>query len=234
MKTYLIVGALIAAGAVALMYQNGSLSGGGMSNAVTAPLQIAELNDPAVLVERATGIETGNSDARITILEFGDFQCPACREFWSIYKPQLEAAYIDNGLVGFVFHDYPLSIHPNAFFAARAARCAEAQGQFWAYHDMLFQNQSSWSFLQAPGGAFVDYAGELGLDSGDFRSCLDSEAHAEVVTANFQLAQALAIPGTPGILIQVEGNPRAVRPADYSFASIKAVVDSLLAVQPQQ
>lgn len=175
-------------------------SGGG--DAVTEPLDL-EIDDMQELAAMAQGIHAGNEDADITILEFADFQCPGCGAFAGTVKPQLDVAYIDPGTVKFVFYDFPLvSIHPHAFLAARAARCANDQGMFWEYHDELFRNQSSWSLsASAPIGAFEDFAARVGLDQGDFSSCLRSDAHAQTVSATMQLGQGLGVTGTPTVLI---------------------------------
>ena len=228
MKTsHMIIAAVVVLAAVVIGY---TMQSGGMSDAVRQPIVLDPQPDAATLVEMARGVEIGNSDAPITIMEFGDFQCPACRDFRALTKPQVDLTYVESGQAKFVFYDYPLvDIHPNAFLAARAARCAEDQGQFWAYHDLLFTNQNLWAFQPDPAGHFVDYAEELQVDMAAFRSCLNSDMHAELVTANRALAQALGLPGTPGILIRVEGVEGAVRPADASFISIQAVVENALA-----
>ena len=75
-----------------------------------------------------------------------------------------------------MFYDFPLTdMHPNAFIAARAARCAADQGMFWEYHDNLFLNQTRWSPLSSPTSTFVEYAETLGLDGGVFEACLTQD-----------------------------------------------------------
>ena len=125
----------------------------------------------------------------VQIVEFGDYQCPACGAFANLEKPRVEEAYVESGKAQFVFYDFPLTdMHPNAFVAARAARCAADQEMFWEYHDNLFRNQTIWSPLSNPTSTFVEYAETLGLDGGDFGACLRSDRHADVVSANMQLA----------------------------------------------
>lgn len=94
----------------------------------------------------------GKQNAKVTIIEFSDFQCPFCEQFFTKTFAQIKKTYIDTGKVKLYFRQYPLtSIHPNAQIAAEAAECANAQGKFWQFHDMLFTNQASWVNLpQAP------------------------------------------------------------------------------------
>lgn len=86
----------------------------------------------------------GNNNAKITIIEFSDYQCPFCERFFTQTEGQLKKEYIDTGKVKFYYRDYPLSqIHPGAQKAAEAARCAGDQGKYWEYHDLIFQNQQN-------------------------------------------------------------------------------------------
>lgn len=90
----------------------------------------------------------GNANAPVTVIEFSDFQCPFCESFFKNTFPSLKKDYIDTGKVKFYYRQFPLtSIHPNAQEAAEAAECANEQNKFWQYHDMLFQQQSSWESL---------------------------------------------------------------------------------------
>lgn len=87
----------------------------------------------------------GKQSAKVTIVEFSDFQCPFCKQFFTNTFDQLKKSYIDTGKAKLYFRQYPLtSIHPNAQIAAEASECANAQGKFWQYHDILFTNQDAW------------------------------------------------------------------------------------------
>jgi protein-disulfide isomerase len=198
-KFYWILGAVAVLGVGIVAFRAGSTA---FSNTVTEPVVVEGLADPAVLMQTARGVTKGNPDAEITIIEFADFQCPACREFFSAVKPMVEAEFIATGVAKFVFYDFPLTnIHPNAFLAARAGHCAEDQGKFWEFHDVLFRNQNAWAAEPSPVGRFEDYAGDLGLDAGEFSACLRSDKHAAVVTANMELATQMQAPGTPTIIV---------------------------------
>lgn len=86
----------------------------------------------------------GNKNARVTMIEFSDYQCPFCGRHFTQAEPQLIKEYIDTGKVVFYYRDFPLSqIHPGAQKAAEAARCAGDQGKYWQYHDLVFTNQQN-------------------------------------------------------------------------------------------
>jgi protein-disulfide isomerase len=223
-KFYMLFGAVAVIGVGVVGY---NVSSGMLGDAVTTPVAVEGVDDPARLVELARGVTKGQEGAPITIVEFGDFQCPSCGVFSQQVKPQMELSFVETGQAKFVFYDYPLvSIHPNAFLAARAARCAEDQDMFWEYHDELFRNQSRWSAQPSPGGSFSDYAGTVGLDKGDFNSCLNSDRHAELVSANMQLGQVMGVSGTPTILVNVPGKGTRRAPG-FDFQSIAATIDAM-------
>ena len=210
---------------------------GGLSSAATQPILSivqGEVEDLEQLVELATGIERGDPDAPITILEFADFQCPACQQFATFVKPQLDLAYVDTGIARFVFHDYPLGPaagHPYSFLAARAARCALDQGDqyFWPYHDQLFARQSTWGVSQGmPMNAFADYAAMIGLDVEAFESCLDSDRHADVVSANLRLGVELGVNGTPTVWVSKGGGRGVIVTRWSEFAGFQEVIERLM------
>ena len=195
-----------------------------------APVEFEGMEDAPTVVGLAQGVTMGNPDAPVTIAEFADFQCPGCAGFAGQIKPQIDLAYLQSDQVKFVFYDYPLvTIHPHAFLAARAARCAGDQDRFWEYHDALFRNQRAWSMSQgAPLGLFEDYAAEAGLEASTFRACLRSDQHALTVTANMLLGNLLGVTGTPTLMVS-QGDGTARRLSDNSFQAVRAAVDPLIA-----
>jgi protein-disulfide isomerase len=229
---WVLVGtAVIAVGAVGW-----SALGGGLSSASTQPnmsIVQGEVDDLQALVAMATGIERGDPDAPITILEFADFQCPACQQFATFVKPEIDLAYVESGIASFVFHDYPLTDgHPHSFFAARAARCALDQGEqhFWPFHDQLFSHQATWAMSTSPpANAFESYAAAIGLDVNDFSGCLKSDRHADGVSANMRLGIELGVSGTPTIFVSKKGGGSGIRVIRWSeFAGFQEVIDRLL------
>lgn len=144
----------------------------------------------------------GDPNAPVTIIEFTDIQCPFCARHHSQTLPQIIANYVDKGLVYYVVKDFPLvSIHPQAVQAAEAARCAGDQGAYFAMYDRLFSGQSSWSGRSNAAAIFGEYALELGLNSVDFTTCLESQKHQAAVLADLELGSRLGVNGTPAFFI---------------------------------
>jgi protein-disulfide isomerase len=229
-----VVGILIAVAVVgmgAVAYSVSSDVGG--NEMAVAPLEMSVLSNTDSLVARAQPIVRGNPDATIRILEFGDYQCPTCRAFQQQIKPRLDQTYVETGEAQFVFYDFPLAhMHPHAFLAARAARCAGEQQKYWEYHDALFINQPTWNISAAPARLFIDYAEALGADENEFEACLRSDRFADVVTANLRFATELNLPGTPSVMVQGRGLPKRVDwPGGFEtlYSAITAAIDSLKA-----
>ncbi len=157
----------------------------------------------------------GAVDPLVTIIEYSDFQCPACKSVHPTLA-QLVDTYPDQ--VQLVYRHFPLNqIHPNAQKAAEAAEAAGAQGKFWDYHDALFAGQVDWQGLGAD--AFRDHlvnlAAELELDTDQFASDLDNGKYAGYVVASEQEALALGLTGTPSIILDGQLLPQV--PADFSL-----------------
>ena len=221
-KFYLIFGAVAVIGVGVIGYNVSS----GMASGSAAPVEIEGLDDVNRLMELAQGLTRGDQNAPITIVEFGDYQCPSCGAFAQQVKPQMDLALIESGQAKFTFYDFPLvSIHPNAFLAARAARCAQDQGMYWEYHDELFRNQARWSAEASPARSFRDYAGTVGLDTDEFGSCLNSDRHAELVSANMELGRRMQVTGTPTILINNGEETR--RAPGFDYQSIVTTIESM-------
>ena len=175
------------------------------SNAAQGPVELpkAVVADAQQLVQAARGIESGQDDARVRILAFSDFMCPACAHFATSVEPQLRTEFILPGKVQLVYYDFPLGgAHRWSFLASRAGRCAEEQGKFWELHDRLFVSQREWSFRQSePISDFEKYAQEVGIGGAAFKSCLNSDKHAQLVSANKALGVQLGVGGTPTLFM---------------------------------
>jgi len=173
----------------------------------------------------------GNPDAPVTIVEFSDFQCPFCKRFFDQTLANLENEYIDTGKVKFVYKDFPLdNIHPNARSVHIASECADEQGKFWEYHDVLFEKQSQWQSL--PSGdlktTLTQYATDLGLQSSVFEACLDSPEIADEVNADFLQASQYGATGTPTFFIGNEKNGFIKLVGAQPFAAFQNVIDNQL------
>ncbi len=136
----------------------------------------------------------GNFDAPITLVEFSDFECPFCARHY----PTLQKIVNDYPeKVRLVYKHFPLSFHPNAQKASESSECASEQGQFWEYHDKLFENLQTGYSLDN----FKNWAKDLGLDEQQFNACLDSGKYAQKVKADFQEGSAKGVNGTPATFI---------------------------------
>jgi protein-disulfide isomerase len=225
-KFYYVLGAVAVIGVALVGYSVGSNT---LGMAVSEPVEIEGLDDMETLVALAQGVTKGDADAPITIVEFADYQCPGCGAFALSVKPQVDLTYIETGKAKFVYYDFPLiSIHAHAFLAARAGRCADDQGKFWEYQNELFRNQPTWAADQSPMGRFLDYGEAVGVDMDTFESCVKSDRHADVVSANMRLGYELGVDGTPTIMIS-QGRGMARRLNNFDFQSIQTVVEEFMA-----
>lgn len=187
---------------------------------------------PGSLVGTAGAPAKGAPNAKVTIVEFSDYQCPFCARFHRSTLPQLQTEYIDTGKVRHVFRNMPLeAIHPHAFKAHEAALCAEDQGKYWPMHDQLFANQRA----LAP-EALVGHAKAVGLDMAAFQKCLDSGKHAARIREDLAEAERLGLGGTPAFLIGVSGPDGKVKTVKFvngaqPYSNFKAAIDAALASQ---
>ena len=189
------------------------------------PVELGELGN-AELIELAQPAHVfGDPNAPMTIMEFADYQCSGWRIFAVMVKPEVDAAYISTGRAKLVLHDFPImSLHPHAFLAARAARCAGDQQRYPEYHDRIFDTQNDWSPMSSATGHFKDLAEQLGLDTGTFNDCLDSDRHAEVVTANMKLGEAFRVNSTPTLFVH-RGSPPVFQLGGARFLDIQAAME---------
>ena len=135
----------------------------------------------------------GPEDASVVMVEFSDFQCPFCRSATDALD---ELAERYDGQIRFVYKDYPLPSHAEAFKAAEAGNCAHEQGMFWEFHDKLFASQESLDVE-----SLKTYAAELGLDSERFAGCLDEDRHADRVQQDLQIGRQYGVSSTPTVFI---------------------------------
>ncbi|MCY4525150.1 MAG: DsbA family protein [Anaerolineaceae bacterium] len=178
-----------------------------------------DLNDSSTRFAVSAGERPalGPEAAGVEIIEFGDFNCGFCARFHSETLPQIRERYGDQ--VRIVYRDFPL-LGDTSTEAAIAARCAEAQDNFWPYHDLLFENQGT---LGEP-GIFLNYARALDLDPIAFNNCLVEQQPIESIAADFRDAQDLGIRGTPAFFI----NGRPLLGA-REFEAFARIIDEELA-----
>src|SRR3989338_9821678 len=188
-------------------------------------------NPPSPAVEGTTKVSAdddeflGSEQAPVLMIEFGDFQCPFCRDFWRETLPRLKSEYIDTGRVKFVYRDYPLSFHPAAQKAAEAAECARDQGLFWEMHDKLFaeQDRRGEGTAQFGEAEIKQWAREIGVNITSFNTCLESGKYTQEVQEDFQDGLAAGVTGTPTFFV---GGQKIVGALSYSVF-LSAIEDSL-------
>ncbi len=174
----------------------------------------------------------GDKNAKLTLIEFSDYQCPYCKRHEQATMPQLEKDYIESGKLRYVFRDFPLeALHPDAFKAHEAAHCAGDQGKYWEMHNQLFNGSPALQLDKLPG-----YAAQLGLQADPFRQCLESGKYAEQVRKDLDEGQKLGVRGTPTFFLGVtEGDEvkqvKAIRGA-HPFTVFKQEIDALSAAKP--
>ncbi|HEY8597547.1 MAG TPA: thioredoxin domain-containing protein [Thermomicrobiales bacterium] len=145
----------------------------------------------------------GNADAPVTVTVFGDFQCPSCAAAYQRIEGGIDTTFIETGKVKFIYHDFPLPMHPNAIPAAQAARAAGEQGKFWAMHDLLYARQAEWAEDRDVTKRLKGYAADLGLDQQAFDKALDDKQYAGVISAAAADGTKQGINATP--TYQVDG-----------------------------
>jgi protein-disulfide isomerase len=167
----------------------------------------------------------GNSSAPVTLVEFSDFQCSNCGRFAKNTEPQIVKEYISTGQVNMVYKHFPLR-GPDSVTASMASQCANDQGKFWEFHDLLFNNQKAEGSGWASSENMKKFASELGLDSGNFDSCLDSDKYRSFVENDFAFTEEIGVTGTPTfIVVKSNGSAPEEILGAQPFSSFKAVLD---------
>lgn len=172
----------------------------------------------------------GRDDAPVTVVEFGDFQCPFCKKFHTAAFADLKKNYIDTGKIRFVSRDLPLEFHPLAMKAAEAARCAGDQGKYWELRDALYANG------EPPNDDVIAKAVQsLSLESKSFQNCLDSHKYKVDVQKDASDAATLQISGTPTFVVAKSAKDKldGLRIVGAQpFSAFQSVIDGLLKNAP--
>jgi protein-disulfide isomerase len=177
--------------------------GGGILLAIFANPKASEPGAPVdeKSLVRESSHMTRKLDAKVNIVEFGDYQCPGCAAAHPVLKQVLEK-YKDNENVNFVFRNFPLdTIHPNAHISAEAAEAAAKQGKFWEMHDLLYDKQTEWGPQQDPLPMFITYAESLGLNANDFKVNVGQRLANEIIIADYKDGESLGVKSTPTFFI---------------------------------
>jgi protein-disulfide isomerase len=171
----------------------------------------------------------GSEDAKVTVIEFSDYQCPFCRKYWTESYPQLKEEYIDTGKIKYVFRDFPLGFHPSATLASVAGNCvAEQKGNdgYFEFHDIAFseqakQGQGTIQFTEDDVMSWVEQID--GIDKTKFDQCYNDPAQKAEVDADLAAGTQAGVSGTPSFFINGE---MLVGAQPYSV--IKATIEKAL------
>ena len=169
------------------------------SNSSTLALTISAINDNENI--------KGNKEAPVSLIEYSDFQCPACGSYYPILKKVAE----DMGAqVRFAYRHFPLPQHKNAKLAATVAEAAGKQDKFWEMHDLIFQNQSDWSEEKNAAVIFAKYAQDLGLDLAQFQTDIASEEIKAKIENDYKSGVKAGVNSTPTFFLNGKkiNNPR--------------------------
>lgn len=184
--------------------------------------------DPTIPVGKAEGYLIGKPDAPLQVLEFADFECPACGAFANITEPDIRTRLINTGMVAIRFYDLPLPMHKNTWPASNAAACANAQGKFIEMHDLIFAGQNEWNgeATSNPKKIFKQYVTQLGLDVAKWESCFDSQTHLTTIKGNAAEGGRRNVGQTPTFIIGDK-----VIPGSITYDQFKKYADEAIAAQ---
>lgn len=213
-KTFGIIIAIIIGAVIALLVFGGTSE---------APSNNESEGDVLAITE-SDHVKNNNREGQVTIIEYADFQCPACAQYYPIVE-QVLSQYQDDQ-VTFAFRHFPLvNIHPNAMVAHRAAEAAGEQDKFFEMYDLLFQRQTQWSEASNAQEVIDGYAQELELDMDRYSATFNSSDTLSFINSQLDAGQSIGVASTPTFFVdgeQLEQNPRSVE-------EFTALIDQALA-----
>lgn len=185
----------------------------GQAQVPTGPVKISLKSDAPYL---------GNKDAKVVVVEYADYQCPFCEQWYKNVYPELKSKYIETGKIKFVYQDFAF-LGADSTAAAEAAQCAKEQGKFWEYHDYLFSNQGQENGGWAKAENQKKFAKTLGLNTSKFNSCLDTHKYAQEVQNQTAAGKSYGVTGTPTTFINGQSFVGA-----QPFATFQQAIDNAL------
>jgi protein-disulfide isomerase len=212
-RFYLVLGGLAVVLAAALVYMlRGETSA--PTAAATAPVAVTD--------DGFRGYTLGSDAAPVEIIEYGDFECPACANFAVVQMPTIRQQLIATAKVRWRYRDFPLAMHQYARLAAHAAQCAGEQGKFWEMHDALFTRHEWAQTGRNPSALFRDLAQGVGVDAARYDACMTSGRYAARIEFSRQEGDQRAVRGTPTFF--ANGREFVGRPTSDAF---QAIADSV-------
>lgn len=212
--------------------------GAAVQGGTNLPTALASASDAPigpVKVSTADSPVLGDKNAKLTMVEFSDYECPFCKQYFTNTYTELKKDYVDTGKMKIVYRNLPLSFHQNAHKEAEAALCVRDQGgdtAYWKYHDELFtrttSNGTGLSLDQLP-----TIAGEIGLDGTAIKSCIDSGKYVKKVDADLADANTYGATGTPSFFIGKDLGDNSINGTlivgAQPLSAFKALIDQQLA-----
>lgn len=243
--TYVLIALLVvAAFALGSLYTKVKTLEKGGTTAGTAPQGQAAAGAPTAGPRQEVKVDAndpvrGPKDAKVTVIEFADFQCPFCGAFsglddkmvknmqgqdpsWQPAESNIIKDYVNTGKARFVWKDYPF-LGQESIWSGAAARCAQDQGKFWEYHDYLYSHQNGENQGAFSKDNLKKFAAALGLDTAKFNSCVDSGKYESQMTQAQTAGQSYGVNGTPATFV----NGQLISGA-APYAQFKTAIDALL------
>jgi protein-disulfide isomerase len=221
-RAFYIIIAVVAIGGIGGLTYASTRSGAG---------PVASQYDSTLAPVKSEGYAIGNPSAPVEVTEFGDFECPACGAFATITEPDVRKNFVETGKIRWRFIDFPLNMHLNTWNASRAAACADEQGKFWAYHDLLYATQDRWNgeTTHNPDKIMKQLGQQIGLNTDQFDKCVDTKATQAKIQAHLKLGNDRQIEQTPTFFI---GGTRVA--GELTYDQIAQYINTALAAAPKQ
>lgn len=187
--------------------------------AIVAIIVISKLPKPVTVPENTAkpmedGLNLGDPNAPVKVIEFADFQCPYCQLYWQQVEPTIVKNYVATNKVYYTYSPMAF-LGQESIDAAEAAYCANDQGKFWEYRDYLFANHTGENVGDFTQAKLIKFASKLGLDADKFKTCLTSGQYASKVDEANTYASGLGVNSTPTIL--VNGKPFSAGEAEQAI-----------------
>ena len=197
------IGAVIASVVIVMIFL-GANSLSSDSELVIEPSPAIQESEPTQIT-KATFLENGSPilgdfNAPITLVEFGDYQCHFCNVFFHSTENKILKNYVETGEVRMIFKDYNI-IGPDSVNASHGAHCADEQGMFWKYHDILYSNWAGENNGWASSEHLLEFAQEIGLDVNDWSECMTNTPYSQKILASNNDAKNLGLTGTPAFFV---------------------------------
>ena len=169
----------------------------------------------------------GNPNAPITLVEFGDYQCHYCNVFFESIEEDIIKNYVETGKVKMIFKDYNI-IGPDSVRASQGAHCANEQGLFWEYHDILYTNWTGENNGWASGTNLANFAQEINLNMNKWTECMMEQKHSQTILNSNDDAKALGLTGTPAFFIINSNGDVTKLVGAQPFEVFKTTFDNML------